>query len=71
MNSESKMADWVAYCADKNNLINDNIEQNRDWEKDPDLPETVQLEASDYRQVSKAGYDRGHQAPLATFKGKN
>ena len=38
MNSESKMADWVAYCADKNNLINDNIEQNRDWEKDPDLP---------------------------------
>ena len=55
MNSESKMADWVAYCADKNNLINDNIEQNRDWEKDPDLPETVQLEPSDYRQVSKAG----------------
>ena len=71
MNYESKMADWVAYCADKNNLINDNIEQNRDWEKDPDLPETVQLEPSDYRQVSKAGYDRGHQAPLATFKGKN
>ena len=39
----------------------------RDWEKDPDLPETVQLEPEDYKSVSKAGYDRGHQAPLATF----
>ena len=71
MNSKSKMADWVPYCADKSNLINDGVEQNRDWEKDPDLPETVQLEPEDYKSVSRAGYDRGHQAPLATFKGKN
>ena len=71
MNSKSKMADWVSYCADKSNLINDGVEQNRDWEKDPDLSEMVQLEPEDYKGVSKAGYDRGHQAPLATFKGKN
>jgi len=71
MNQESKLADWVAYCVDRNSITDSGEEQNRVWEPDPDLPESVQLEPSDYRGVGKLGYDRGHQAPLATFRGEN
>ncbi|MGB3511460.1 MAG: DNA/RNA non-specific endonuclease [Microcoleaceae cyanobacterium] len=71
MNSQSKMADWVAYCVDKNSITSNGEEQDRDWEPDPNLPGSVQLEPNDYRGVGALGYDRGHQAPLATFRGQN
>ena len=70
MNRDTKMADWVAYCIDRNSITGSS-EQGRDWEPDPDLPENVQLEPSDYQGVGKLGYDRGHQAPLASFRGEN
>lgn len=71
MNPQSKMADWVSYCVDKNSITSNGTEQNRYWEPDPGLPESAQLEPNDYQGVGKLGYDRGHQAPLATFKGGN
>jgi endonuclease G len=71
MNPESKMADWVSYCVNTKSITSDGSEQNRRWEPDPSLPESSQLEPNDYRGVGALGYDRGHQAPLATFKGEN
>ena len=70
MNPETKMADYVAYCIDRNSITGSS-EQDRRWEPDPDLPENVQLEPADYEGVGKLGYDRGHQAPLASFRGEN
>jgi endonuclease G len=64
------MANWVAYCSDRSS-ISGSEEQSRDWEPDPAFPESVQLEPNDYEGIGKVGYDRGHQAPLASFRGMN
>ena len=71
MNPESKMADWVSYCVDETSIKENGEKQSRNWEPDPDLPDYAQLEPEDYQGVGSLGYDRGHQAPLATFKGEN
>jgi endonuclease G len=64
------MADWVAYCSDRDS-ISGSEEQSRDWEPDPAFPESAQLEPDDYRGIGSIEYDRGHQAPLASFRGMN
>jgi endonuclease G len=71
-NDTTKFADWVAYRLDE-----DTIEAiygtRRDWKNDPWLAEDETLEYrpnDDYRGAYDALHtDRGHQAPLASFKG--
>lgn len=70
LNPKTKMADWVAYCSDRSS-ISGSGEQSRDWEPDPAFPEYAQMEPEDYRRIGVAKYDRGHQAPLASFRGMN
>lgn len=66
----TKMARWVAYCSNQSS-ISGNSEQSRDWKPDPAFPKSVQLEPDDYQGIGSIGYDRGHQAPLASFRGMN
>ncbi len=67
-NSNSKMADWVAYEVDVTNF---GESPGRDWTSDPLLPADSTLEEPDYKDASKEPLDadRGHQAPLASFAG--
>lgn len=68
-NSVSKFADWVAYRLDIESITGRSIKK-RNWKSDPDLKESETLEPNDYKEAhSKLGTDRGHQAPLASFKG--
>ncbi|MBA7580448.1 hypothetical protein ES708_22339 [subsurface metagenome] len=68
-NDETKFADWVAYRLDKETLTGD-VETSRKWRSDPWLNENETLEPSDYKGAHAAlKVDRGHQAPLASFKG--
>lgn len=70
-NDETKFADWVAYRLDPSNL-EDKGDTNRVWQADPDIDETATLEPDDYRDANaKLQTDRGHLAPLASFRGKN
>ena len=67
-NDSTKFADWVAYRLDSLTVTGLTIE--RAWKADPWLDESETLEPDDYKDANKAqGYDRGHQAPLANFKG--
>jgi len=68
-NDETKFADWVAYRLDKETITGD-VETSREWKADPWLYEDETLEPSDYKGAYAAlKVDRGHQAPLASFKG--
>lgn len=68
-NDTTKMADWVAYRLDKE-IISGNAETTRNWKTDPWLEEKETLEPDDYKNAyEKLKIDRGHQAPLAAFKG--
>jgi len=70
-NIERKFADFVAYCITPES-INGPSEQSREWMADPDLPSDITLEPEDYRGANQAlGTDRGHLAPLASFRGAN
>ena len=65
-NRETKFADWVAYVVKKNNLNGPSRERN--WKQDPLIEEKFTLSPKDYIGAAKAcHYDRGHQAPLASF----
>jgi len=71
-NDFTKFADWVAYKLTTRETIGDlNIERN--WKADPWLDPDETLEPSspdDYEKANaKLKTDRGHQAPLASFKG--
>jgi len=68
-NDQTKFADWVAYRVTKETIgTSDSL--NRSWKPDPLLDEAETLEAADYKGANKAHkYDRGHQAPLASFAG--
>lgn len=67
-NARSKFADWVAYRVEQRFLNGSTRERN--WKKDPDLPENATLSPSDYTGAHDSLHtDRGHQAPLASFKG--
>ncbi|AMK13036.1 hypothetical protein AWY79_15840 [Pseudodesulfovibrio indicus] len=68
-NRETKFADWVAYRVDAQTVSGNSVTK-RNWKADPDLAEDETLEPDDYRGASdKLNTDRGHQAPLASFKG--
>ena len=71
-NDATKFADWVAYRLTQHEVIG-TLDLERKWHSDPWLhpTETLQGEKSrdDYGGASNLGYDRGHQAPLASFRG--
>ncbi|MCB9185935.1 MAG: DNA/RNA non-specific endonuclease [Flavobacteriales bacterium] len=70
-NDETKFADWVAYRLTMHEVEGD-LEVERNWRADPWLADEETLEPSpdDYKDASgKLDVDRGHQAPLASFKG--
>jgi len=68
-NDETKFADWVTYRLDKETVTGD-VETGRNWKVDPWLEENETLEPEDYTGAHDTlETDRGHQAPLASFKG--
>lgn len=68
-NDTTKFADWVAYRLDKSTVEGESNSR-RNWKADPWLDDDETLEPKDYHDASAAlGIDRGHQAPLASFKG--
>lgn len=67
-NDSTKFADWVCYRLTKDNL--GDAETNRNWNPDPWLSDAETLEPTDYKGAYNAlSTDRGHLAPLASFKG--
>ena len=70
-NDETKFADWVAYKLTPVEVMG-KLDLHRKWRADPFLNKNETLEPSpdDYKGANKAhNYDRGHQAPLGSFKG--
>ncbi len=68
-NDARKFADWVCFRLDKSTVTGESISE-RDWESDPWLSEEETLEPDDYKGANRAlKVDRGHQAPLASFRG--
>ena len=71
---QRKFADWVAYRLTAAEVMG-SLDLERDFRADPFLEANETLEASpsaqdDYRGANTANdYDRGHFAPLASFKG--
>lgn len=63
---DSKIAQWVAY---KITAVTLGDARSRRWRADPALPDADALEPADYHGASRAGYDRGHLAPLASLAG--
>ncbi len=67
---ETKFADWVAYRIDSLSITGP--KRKRNWKADPFLDDSETLEPKDYKGAAAAlGTDRGHQAPLASFKGSD
>lgn len=70
-NDDTKFADWVAYRLTMHEVDGD-LTVDRKWKSDPWLEENETLEPSpdDYKDANNVlKTDRGHQAPLASFKG--
>jgi len=68
-NDATKFADWVAYRLTLTEVDGD-LTIERKWKSDPWLDKSETLEPSDYTGARSAlSTDRGHQAPLASFKG--
>ena len=68
-NDTTTFADWVAYRLDSETVTGD-VRTTRRWKADPWLAEDETLEPADYtRAHALLATDRGHQAPLASFKG--
>ncbi len=72
-NDETKFADWVAYRLTPHEVMG-TLDLERKWRADPWLDENETLEPGkkdDYKKASKEPlkFDRGHLAPLASFKG--
>jgi endonuclease G len=73
-NDDTKIADWVCYFLTPHETIGI-LDLDRKWRNDPWLGENETLEGhptnkDDYKGAHNSeGYDRGHLAPLASFKG--
>jgi endonuclease G len=68
-NDQTKFADWVAYRLDEESVRGDATTR-RNFKADPWLDDAETLEKDDYNGAwEDLGVDRGHQAPLASFKG--
>lgn len=67
-NDSTKLADWIAYKIDLKNF--EGPSRSRKWAADPWLADEETLEPDDYTGANEEmKVDRGHQAPLANFKG--
>lgn len=67
-NAETKFADWVAYRVLPEFLAGP--KRSRNWARDPDLDADETLLPDEYDHANVAlNVDRGHQAPLGSFKG--
>lgn len=67
-NDNTKFADWVAYRLTVHEVDGD-IGLDRNWKSEEWLDKDETLEASDYTGANGAhDYERGHQAPLGSFK---
>lgn len=70
-NDSTKFADWVAYRLDSATITGPS-QKERKWLADPWLSPWETLEPEDYKNAPETmKIDRGHQAPLANFKGTN
>lgn len=68
-NDSTKFADWVVYRLDSATITGPS-QKERKWMSDPWLDPSETLEPEDYRNAPEVlKIDRGHQAPLANFKG--
>ncbi len=68
-NDSTKFADWVCYILDSATINGPSLSE-RQWKADPWLDDDETLEHEDYRGANEfLNVDRGHQAPLANFKG--
>lgn len=68
-NDQTKFADWVAYRLDEESVSGDATTR-RNFKADPWLDDAETLEKDDYDGAwENLSVDRGHQAPLASFKG--
>ncbi|KPL18960.1 MAG: hypothetical protein AMJ92_05450 [candidate division Zixibacteria bacterium SM23_81] len=68
-NDRTKFADWVAYRLDEKSVSGDATTR-RNFKADPWLDDAETLETDDYDGAwEDLSVDRGHQAPLASFKG--
>lgn len=67
-NRKTKFADWVAYKVAAKDI--NGPERKRNWAKDPKIDVQFTFTRQDYKGMSYEPYffDRGHQAPLASFK---
>lgn len=69
-NHNTKFSDWVAYKVVKNNLNGGSHKRN--WARDSEISQEYTLIPQDYKGANKVcNYDRGHQAPLASFSNNN
>lgn len=67
-NDARKFADWVGYRLTVYDVDGPSLE--RDWAEDPWLDPDETLEEDDYDGAhGELGTNRGHQAPLASFRG--
>ena len=67
-NDSTKFADWVAYKLTLHE-VDGELDLDRNWRSEEWLAGEETLEASDYTSASSTSdYDRGHQAPLGSFK---
>ncbi len=67
-NPVTKFADWVAYVVRRDNLAGPH--RGRVWRVDPELDAANTITPSEYDGAfDLLRADRGHQAPLAAFKG--
>lgn len=67
-NDDTKFADWVAYRLSVHEVDGD-LGLERNWQSEDWLDGDETLEASDYTGANSAhDYERGHQAPLGSFK---
>ena len=65
---DTKFARWVAYRVDKSNFDCDATVR-RSWKSDPDIDPGDTLTPREYDDANVTlAVDRGHQAPLASFK---
>ncbi len=70
-NDSTKFADWVSYRLTPDETEGESV-KTRNWQPDPWLEEheTLEPRPDDYKGANAAlKTDRGHQAPLASFKG--
>ena len=64
----TRFPQWTAYHLDPS-LTWGGLKERRDYKLDPYLPPGAGLERKDYKGISQFSYDRGHFAPLGSFKG--